>query len=83
MKAIDNPMVAFTALIIFIALAVYSYKQAHRDFVSEQLSQYDSKKTKPWHPRMNVLVDSGLIYQADLGALYNTEPVVLIMGEKK
>lgn len=73
----------FLALFMLGGLIGFVYYCLHpHDFIDEQLSQYDSTKTKPATTRQNVLDDPGLIYQADLGALYNTEPVVLI-GEKK
>lgn len=76
-----KPLVAFISVWIFILLAYYSYKYTHRDFVLEQLSQYDGSKTKPYASRPNVLVDSGLIYQTDLADMYDTKPVILINGD--
>lgn len=69
----------------FLWLAKYSQQIHSTEFVMEKLAEYDDDRTRPYIPRPNIVTDPGVIYQSDLGALYDTKPVVLIMkdGKKK
>lgn len=85
LSELNSPFIALIALIIFLSLGYCSYQKQHEDFISEKLSQYDEKKTKPYIRRPNVLEDRGVIYQADLAEMFDTQPIVFMLknGEKE
>lgn len=74
MKILNSPILAMLSFGLFIAVAIYSYNATHRDFIDEQLSQYDDSKTKPYIERPNIKTDNNIRYRNDIAALYNVTP---------
>lgn len=74
-------LMVITSSLGFYWLAQYSYTVHHRDFIAEQLAQYDDSKTRPYMPRPNVVTDPMIAYQSDLMGLYGAKPVVFYKKE--
>lgn len=74
MNTLNSPIIAMFSLTLFIAVAIYSYNTTHRDFIDEQLSQYDDSKTKPHKKRPNIMTDNSMFYRNDIASLYNVKP---------